>query len=54
MGFKWYFDPIVVMLVDPVVVIFFEMHLIQHFFFKFSFQKKIQVWDLIGALIPYL
>ena len=45
MGFKWWFDPIVVIffeikifsfpkklqvLADPIVVNFFEMHLIQH------------------------
>jgi hypothetical protein len=32
---------------DSTLVNFFEMK-------KFSFQKKIQVWDLIGALIPHL
>jgi hypothetical protein len=44
---------------DPVIVIFFEMHLIQHlyiFFFwkwkKFNLEKKIQVWDQSTNLTP--
>ena len=35
-------------LADPVVVNFFEIHLIQHFFWerkKNHFKKKLQVWD---------
>jgi hypothetical protein len=32
---------------DSILVNFFEIK-------KISFQKKIQVWDLIGALIPHL
>ena len=32
---------------DSTLVNFFEIK-------KISFQKKIQVWDLIGALIPHL
>ena len=56
MGFKWCFDPIVVIffeikifsfpkklqvLVDPVVVNFLEMHLIQHLYFFSKIVKKI-------------
>ena len=32
---------------NSTLVNFFEMK-------KFSFKKKVQVWDLIGALIPHL
>ena len=47
--FFFHFQKKLQVLTDPVVVNFFEMHLIQHFFFgnekKKIFPKKFQVWD---------